>query len=151
MKNSLLLLSVALFLFTIGCNKSELTSPPAPTVHNVITLSGTYNGLFYESNNGVDSNGVFKNDTSYAYSLNVQELGNNQVVITHGPVTLPQVTLDATNHFSFEDFNHDINGYFVNDSLYLSSNSLNGNWDTIYFVGDWFVIQKLSFAGKKVL
>jgi len=151
MKNSAIIIGITLFLFIMACNKDNLPAPMTSPNSNTNRFAGTYTGQYYESDNGVDSNGVFKSDTAFAYSLKVEDVGTNQIVITHGPIILPTITVDSSNHFSFEDYNHNIGGYFVNDSLYLSSSSLNGYYDSVYFVGDWFVIQKLSFKGKKEL
>jgi len=151
MKNSLIVSGIVLFIFMMACNKSNLPAPVISHNYNTDKFAGVYSGLYYQSDNGVDSNGVFKSDTSYAYSLKVEDVGNNQIVILHGPIVLPTITLDSSDHFSFADFNHNISGYFVHDSLYLSSDALNGAYDSLYFIGSWFVIQKLSFAGKRVL
>ena len=152
MKHRLLLLATIAAVAFAACNKS--TDGPAPISNPdpyTNPYAGTYDGLYSASNNGVDTTGVFKIDTSYAYSLKIDDAGDGYISILHGPVTISSIPVDSTGHFSFEDYKHNIDGYFTSDSLYLSSDALNGYWDTITFTDSWFVIQKLSFAGKKQL
>ena|SRR5438105_4000451 len=147
MKNSILVIVTALLFFLIACNKSELAPPHTNPYVITSKYAGTYSGQYFESDNGVDSNGVFKHDTTYTYLLKVEDAGNNNVIITHGPIILPTVHVDSVDHFSFVDYNHNIDGHFAGDSLYLYSKALNGT----YNYPQWFVIQKLSFNGKRQL
>jgi hypothetical protein len=152
MKIILFPLSLVALLTFAGCNKNsdgpDPISNPNPYTNS---YAGTYNGLYSESNNGVDTTGVFKIDTSYTYSLKIEDAGNHYISILHGPVTIPSIPVDSTGNFYFEDYNHNIYGYFTSDSLYITSDALNGYFDTITYTTSWFVIQKLSFAGKKEL
>lgn len=145
MKNSILVFLSMFLFFIIACSKTELPTPYAIPQYDTNKYGGVYVGQYYESDNGVDSNGVFKSDTSYSYSLTIQDAGTNKIIIVHGPIVLPTIEVDSTDHFSFVDYNRNITGYFSNDSLYVSSKSLNGS----YNYPQWFVIQQLVFKGKK--
>ncbi len=150
MKNSLLFLAASLLLLAGACNKNSELAPVYNGHPYVNAYAGTYNGLYEEQNNGVDSNGVFKHDTSYSYSLKIIDGGNYTITINHGPIFITAIPVDSNGNFYFQDYNHNINGYFTADSLIISSDALNGYYDP-NFSGDWFVIQKLSFKGKKQL
>jgi hypothetical protein len=152
MKNCFLIITAILSAMIGACNKNS--DGPAP-VNNpnpyINQYAGTYNGLYEASNNGVDSTGVFKIDTSYEYSINILDGGNYTITINYGPININSIPVDSNGAFFFEDYNHNITGQFTDDSLFLSSDALNGYYDSIYFSGSWFVIQKLSFRGKKDL
>jgi hypothetical protein len=133
MKHILLCIAIAQLFFISACKKNG----PEP-----YTYVGTYFGVYTDESNGVDSNGVFKTDTSYTYEVVIEDGGNNAISLNK---TLPPIPVDSAGYFSFVEFNRTIEGHFVNDSLYLVSKTLNGS-DVF---PQWFVIQQLSFVGKK--
>ena len=152
MRNAVVFIAVSVLFFVAACNKKD--NGPLP-VYNpdpyVNKYAGTYDGAYTAENNGVDSNGVFKIDTTYAYTLKVLDAGEHKITISHGPVNIYDIEVDSIGDFYFEDYNHNINGHFSTDSMFIYSDALNGYYDTIGFSGSWFVIQKLSFKGKKQL
>jgi hypothetical protein len=139
MKHILLFTAVALLFSIAACKKESIPEP----YKNIYV--GTYSGVYSQANNGVDSDGVFKSDTSFTYQLEIEDGGDYTVSIVKGPVSVPAIPIDSTGHFTFVDFNRTIDGYFVNDSLYLTSKALRGDFD----YPQWFLIQQLDFAGKK--
>jgi hypothetical protein len=138
MKHILLFIAVAL-LFSIGACKKDALVP----YQNKYT--GSYSGKFTEENSGVDSAGVFKDSTTYDLKLDVVDGSNYRITIVKGDLNLPAVPVDDTGHFTFEESNLTVTGYFVNDSLYLSSKALRGTYD----YPQSFLIQQLNFAGKR--
>ncbi len=148
MKISYLITVACLAIIFFACNKNS-TGPLAVinTDPYLNKYAGTYTGLFEEINNGVDSDGVFKNDTSYNYTLKIADGGSYSITIDHGPVVISSIPVDSLGNFSFVDYNRNIDGHFVNDSCYIYSKALNGT----YTYPQWFVIQQLSFTGKKEL
>lgn len=146
MKN--VILFTGIFLVIAACNKNSNPLPPITTPPSYTNkYAGTYFGIYSESSNGVDSNGVFKNDTSYNLMLKLSDGGNYTFNINKGPLVISSIAVDSTGHFAIVDFNRNIYGHFINDSLYISSKALNGS----YNYPQWFVIQELGFAGKKQL
>ena len=152
MKNGLLIAGI-LMIFA-ACNKNSNSLAPVNNPSPYLNYyPGTYFGEYRESRNGVDSNGVFKNDTSYNMMLKLTDGGNYAFTINKGPLIISSIPVDSSGHFVYIDSanHHNITGYFINDSLYLFSNSLHGAYDSVTFVGSWFLIVRLSFKGKKEL
>jgi len=133
-------------LFISACTKESppITggTPPPPPVEN--PYAGDYYGLFYEHVAGVDSNGVYKSDTSYSYTVTVLSAGADKITI-HGQTDLESIVVDSSGYFEFNDYNRNIEGHFVNDSLYIFSDAISGT----YSPPQWYNNTQLSFNGKK--
>jgi hypothetical protein len=79
MKNVILI--TGFLLIFAACNKD---SNSLPTISNpnpyLNKYTGTFSGEFSESNNGVDTNGVFKTDTAYTMTLKLTDGGIYPIV-----------------------------------------------------------------------
>ncbi|MCY7409342.1 MAG: hypothetical protein LH473_03645 [Chitinophagales bacterium] len=144
MKNLFIIFSITLTI--ISCKKEDGLPPvdnPQPYSNS---YSGSYSGAFTETSSGVDSTGVVKFDTTYAYTVKVNDEGNFSISI-HGATDVPQIPVDtASGYFIFEDYNRTIEGWFYDDSLHISSKALNGSPVPPL----WFDIVQLEFKGKKI-
>ena len=144
MKN--LLLAACIIVLLSSCKKDDppvisgnSTPPPAASKYG-----GEYFGIFYEHVAGVDSTGVFKHDTTYAYTVTIEDVGANQINI-HGQTDINAIDVDSTGHFEFNDYNRNIEGNFIDDSLYIYSDAISGSYDP----PQWYLNTQLSFKGEK--
>ena len=140
-----LLLPFCFVVLMVACKKDPIK--PGTTSIDTTVVSpypGTYDGLVNIHVAGVDSNGVYKSDTSYAYSVTVEYAGENKITI-HGQTTLESIPVDDTGHFEFHDFNRNIEGDFKEDSLYIFSDAISGTYNFPQF----YVNEQMSFAGEK--
>ena len=139
---------IAFFFIVImtSCGDDPVPPPISNPDPYLNPYSGSYDGLFSETNNGVDSAGTFKDDTSYFYSMVIKDAGNYTISIEKGSIILPSIMVDtATGYFITDYEGREIDGHFIGDSVYIRSKTLNGSYEP----PQWFVIQELSFAGKK--
>jgi len=143
MKN--LLLPFCLILSLAACNKDEdpFNGVPNPTTAG-ITYAGVYVGLFNEHIAGVDSNGVYKIDTSYEYTVTVLDAGGDKITI-HGETEVDAIEVNDSGYFEFHDFNRNIEGQFDGDSLHIFSDATAGTYEPPQFYSN----TQLSFDGKK--
>ncbi|MBA2422410.1 MAG: hypothetical protein H0V61_04220 [Chitinophagales bacterium] len=144
MKNLFVL--TLLFAFTTACKKEVPVPIPSgnTSVSVVEGYAGTYNGLVILDVSGVDSTGVYKYDTSYAYSVTVLDAGENKITI-QGETAVESIEVNDSGHFEFQDYNRNIEGDFRNDSLYLFSGAISGSYEPPPFYQN----TKMSFAGLK--
>ncbi|MBA2407835.1 MAG: hypothetical protein H0V65_07575 [Chitinophagales bacterium] len=138
---------IFLFGFTTACKKDAPVPIPSsgnPATDSAAHYGGTYNGMVTLDVSGVDSTGVYKYDTSYAYSVIVIDAGENKITI-HGETEIEAVEVNDTGYFEFNDYNRNIEGDFRNDSLYLFSGAISGSYEPPQFYSN----TKMSFAGLK--
>jgi len=148
MKKGVFGIILSTIMVIIACNKNELAPPtpgdgipPDPFANK---YEGTYDGIYEETNNGVDTSGVFKKDTSYTFTVKIGDAGNQDIYI-HGLEDIGSIAIDPYGNFAFEDFNRTIEGNFTGDSLFLHTKKLSGT----YTYPQYFVIQTLDFRGAK--
>jgi len=171
MKEKLLGFFIVASLFMVSCNNNDLPPVIPPVNYYVNPYAGNYSGIFYEENNGVDSNGVFKDSGSYKYTLNIKDEGNELIGFSKGPLIFDSIIVDEGgafagfyitavpasdslgnplldslgNHLMRNDTT-EVLGYFSSDdSVHVSYHALSGS----YNFPQWFVITHMSFAGKK--
>lgn len=144
--NRLIALAIGFFLLT-GCSKERPPIPTEdPTVEVPYSYGGTYEGLFRLKEHGVDENGIFKHDTSYAYSVTVSVKNEKFITIEKGPFSLDSIVVDSAGTFMGTMGSINIEGYFIRDSLYIYHKSLSGS----HAPPQWFVIREMSFRGRKI-
>ncbi|MCS6917951.1 MAG: hypothetical protein NZM08_09765 [Chitinophagales bacterium] len=138
------LLTLALFT---ACEDERPVIPPTNDDPDLVNkYAGTYEGLFQIKKNGVDEEGVFKWDSSYAYTVTVLDAGNDLVTIVKGPLSLNDIWVDSLGYFTAASGSYKLEGRFVSDSLYINHKSLSGSHTPPY----WFVITDISFSGRKL-
>lgn len=146
MKNKRLpFLFFSLLLAFASCKKD--TPPivvPPPTPEDTIKYAGTYDGWVNKHSAGVNDIGVYKIDTAYAYSVTITDEGVGLISI-HGS-DAPAIAVDSAGYFTFNEFNHNIEGNFKGDSLYLFTEAISGSYDPPQFYDN----TQMTFAGKKV-
>ena len=144
MKQLLLLLSLAFFFSACSKEPSPITGGNPGPIPAENGYAGAYYGLFYMHVAGVDSNGVYKYDTSYSYTVTVLDAGANKITI-HGQTEVEAIDVDSTGHFELNDYNRNIEGQFIKDSLYIFSDAISGT----YSPPQWYNNTQMSFNGKK--
>ena len=141
-----LLLLPALLL--ASCKKETappyVTPPPPPPVSGN-EYAGDYDGIFYQHVAGVDSNGVYKSDTTYSYTVTIIDAGPDMITI-HGETDITAIPVDSFGHFEFNDFNRNIEGDFVGDSLHIFSDATGGSYEP----PQWYSNTQLKFDGEKL-
>jgi hypothetical protein len=55
------------------------------------------------------------------------------------------IDVDSTGHFELNDYNRNIEGQFIKDSLYIFSDAISGT----YSPPQWYNNTQMSFNGKK--
>ncbi len=139
------LLVFCLFAILTSCEKD--TPPPYvgpdPDPVDTIDFAGTYDGWVEKHSAGVDSLGVYKNDTSFFYSVKIISEGYRLISIAGSDA--PQIPVDSNGFFAFNEFNHNIDGHFIGDSLYLFTEAISGSYDPPQFYDN----TQMKFAGKK--
>lgn len=164
MKNGILLAGI--ILIVVACNKNNDLEPVNNFTPYQNLYAGTYFGVFSDTSNGVDSNGIFKLDTTYSIMLVLTDGGIEKKGVSHpsvfdpiyssnsrytfsinkGPFSINSVPIDSDGKFEFVTKKRNFSGQFVNDSLFINYKGLNGS----YNYPQWFVIQKLAFKGVKL-
>ena len=145
MKN--LLFAFCLIFSLASCNDEILppgTDTEVPEDTSAASYSGEYAGLVSLSISAVDSTGVWKTDTSYAYTVKVEYAGTDKITI-HGQTDLEAIPVDDEGHFEFHDYSRDIEGFFIDDSLYIYSDAISGSYDPPQF----YTNEKMTFIGEK--
>ena len=164
MKEKLFFSVVASVVF-LSCNSNELTAPGSNGDPYQNVYSGNYFGLFIEENNGVDSNGVFKDSTAYDYTLEIHDEQNQMVGFSKGNLNFDSIVVDETDSFvglhietktytdslgnsAIRKDTTEVKGYFTStDSVYVFFHSLGGG----YLPTPYFTLTHLTFSGKKIL
>ena len=143
MKN---LLPALLIITLFSACKKDTMPPPGGSSHTVtpVDYSGSYLGLFYKHVAGVDSNGVYKYDTTYAYTVTITQEGLNTIGI-HGETEVASIEVNDTGYFELKAFNRNIEGHFDGDSLHIFSDAIGGSYDP----PQWYSNTQMKFDGKK--
>lgn len=140
------LLLFCLLAFLSACEKD--TPPPYvdpdPDPIDTIDFAGTYEGWVEKHSAGVDSFGVYKNDTAFFYSVKIVSEGFRLISIAGSDS--PPIPVDSNGFFAFNEFNHNIDGNFKGDSLYLFTEAISGSYEPPQFYDN----TQMKFAGKKV-
>ncbi|MFI5135343.1 MAG: hypothetical protein ACHQD9_05785 [Chitinophagales bacterium] len=156
MKDILLSVFIAVSVLSVSCNKTTEVLPPVVNSDPYLNpYAGSYNGLFVQEVNGVDSNGVFKDSSGNSgYHMDIIDAGNYEITITKGPFVFDHIPVDSTGYFATDSpyiasdsLQYDFHGQFRNDSVYIYYHALNGSWN----YPQWFTIVHMSFIGTKVL
>jgi hypothetical protein len=180
MKQKLLCLFTVTSLFIISCNNNDLPPVVPPVNYYANPYAGNYKGIFYEENNGVDSNGVFKDSSAYEYTLNVRDEGNDTIGFSKGDLKFDNIVVNDTGGFigfyivgvpMVDNFGNpllDSLGNPMIDSLgnpiikqdttqvngyFSSDDSVHVDYHALsgsYNFPQWFVITRMTFVGKKV-
>ncbi len=141
----LAILFVGFLSMLAACEKNTppvIVPPPVP--EDTVTYAGTYDGWVNKHSAGVNAIGVYKIDTAYAYSVTISDEGIGLISI-HGS-DAPSIAVDSNGYFKFNEFNHNIEGNFIRDSLYLFTEAISGSYDPPQFYDN----TQMNFAGKKV-
>lgn len=139
------LLGICLLLVVASCEKE--TPPiigPGPEPEDTIKFAGTYEGWVEKHSAGVDSFGVYKNDTAFTYSVKIVDEGIGLISIAGSDA--PPIPVDSNKKFAFNEFNHNIEGHFSGDSLYLFTEAISGSYEPPQFYDN----TQMKFSGKKV-
>jgi len=156
MKDILLSIFIAISIISVSCNKSSDSLPPVVNTNPYLNpYAGSYYGLFISINNGVDSNGVFKDSTGNPdFRMDILDAGNYEITIAKGPFIFDHVPVDSTGYFSTDSpyfasdsLQYDFHGQFRNDSVYIYYHALNGSWTW----PQWFTIVHMTFIGTKII
>lgn len=141
-------IQIAFFCILIALASCKKDTPPTviipPPPEDTIKYAGTYEGWVEKHSAGVDSGGVYKVDTAYTYAITISDEGIGFINIHGGDA--PPIAVDSTGFFAFNEFNHNIEGNFKGDSLYLFTEAISGSYDPPQFYDN----TQMNFAGKKV-
>ena len=131
------------FIWFAACKDDQ----PPTVINGNSSYGGSYKGMLYQHISGVDSNGVYKSDSSFEYIVDVLTVDDNTVEITlvnNSPGVT--VDIDASGYFEFKDFNRTIDGNFDGDSIHLNSDATSGSYEPPQF----YINTKLEFDGEKL-
>lgn len=145
MKSQLPLFFFGILLGLTSCKKEvppiiNNTTPPEDT----LKYAGIYDGWVEKHSAGVDADGVYKIDTAYVYTVTISDVGIGYISI-HGS-EIPSIAIDPLGNFSLNEYNHNIEGHFNGDSLYLYTEAISGSYDPPQFYDN----TQINFSGKKV-
>lgn len=140
-----LLLLFLMFAVLASCKKDTPLPYIVEPVEDTAKYEGTYVGWLHKHSAGVDSFGVYKTDTGYTYSIDISEKLIGFISI-HGADNAKDIPVNDSGYFAFNEFNHNIEGNFKGDSLYLFTEAISGSFDPPQFYDN----TQISFAGKKV-
>lgn len=86
---------------------------------------------------------IVKNDTSYAFTVKVTNLGNNEIYVHTPDTSIDRIEVNDTGGFYLSYYKHNIDGRFKGDSLIVLSNSVGGQYPIFY------TSQRYDFRGKR--